>query len=415
MANVENLKIGNNTYGIRDKNTLRSLDSTLVEEVTIYGTYNGVEVSNGEVFTSETGKFQEFTKVQETGETSFTEFGTFPQSQVFAANKIIKNGSPLYMAVGDTNKCYTSTDGLSWAQKGYLTADCSANQPVCKNGVWFVRGTYSEDDGVTWASSTAGISYSDWGVAGDYFYTKFTNGYTLSTNGKDFTSHSFSGFNALIYDGTDYVLLANYVIYKTKTPEDETSWEEYASLPQYIYAQDLSYNNGKYYLSYRSAGDWKTYFYVSSDLNNWTAFSQAFGGNRDTYTSISFVGDLVILIVFPTNYSTSTMYQSADFGQTFTELTNSNPRTKVVGDELWYITGGKTYSLNPNPHWKYSLTDLSGTGTGDSAPTSSTEGYIGKLYVTTGGAVYICTGVSGSTYTWKQISTGEVLSGGSNN
>jgi len=42
-------------------------------------------------------------------------------------------------------------------------------------------------------------------------------------------------------------------------------------------------------------------------------------------------------------------------------------------------------------------------GSGDSAPTSSTEGYVGKLYITSGGAVYICTGVSGSTYTWSQI------------
>lgn len=40
---------------------------------------------------------------------------------------------------------------------------------------------------------------------------------------------------------------------------------------------------------------------------------------------------------------------------------------------------------------------------GASAPTSSTVGYVGKLYITTGGAVYICTGVSGSTYTWKKI------------
>lgn len=37
------------------------------------------------------------------------------------------------------------------------------------------------------------------------------------------------------------------------------------------------------------------------------------------------------------------------------------------------------------------------------APTSSTAGYVGKLYITSGGAVYICTGVSGSTYTWSQI------------
>ena len=53
----------------------------------------------------------------------------------------------------------------------------------------------------------------------------------------------------------------------------------------------------------------------------------------------------------------------------------------------------------------YSLKDLSGVGSGDNAPTSSTEGYVGKLYVTDGGAVYICTGVSGSTYTWAQITT----------
>lgn len=39
-----------------------------------------------------------------------------------------------------------------------------------------------------------------------------------------------------------------------------------------------------------------------------------------------------------------------------------------------------------------------------SAPTSADEGYVGQLWITSGGAVYICTGVSGSTYTWVQVS-----------
>lgn len=41
--------------------------------------------------------------------------------------------------------------------------------------------------------------------------------------------------------------------------------------------------------------------------------------------------------------------------------------------------------------------------TGTSAPTTSTEGVIGQLYVNlTDGGIYVCTAVSGSVYTWKQ-------------
>ena len=51
---------------------------------------------------------------------------------------------------------------------------------------------------------------------------------------------------------------------------------------------------------------------------------------------------------------------------------------------------------------------------GTAAPTSSDAGSIGQLWIYSG-AVYICTDVSGSAYTWRQISLGISGYGGSNN
>lgn len=45
--------------------------------------------------------------------------------------------------------------------------------------------------------------------------------------------------------------------------------------------------------------------------------------------------------------------------------------------------------------------------TGSGAPTTSTVGTVGKIYEdTTNGKLYICTTVSGSTYTWEEVGTG---------
>lgn len=96
---------------------------------------------------------------------------------------------------------------------------------------------------------------------------------------------------------------------------------------------------------------------------------------------------------FTTFYMGTYEYNGGGFWGTFngnlylydTEITND-------GNVLW-----TPYAVSS----KSSITlDI---GTGDNAPQQSTEGYVGKLYVTSGGAVYICTGVSGSTYTWAQI------------
>lgn len=54
---------------------------------------------------------------------------------------------------------------------------------------------------------------------------------------------------------------------------------------------------------------------------------------------------------------------------------------------------------------------ISGTG----APTTSTVGTVGKLYEdTTNGDLYICTAVSGSTYTWEEVGAGGGGGGSSN-
>lgn len=69
-----------------------------------------------------------------------------------------------------------------------------------------------------------------------------------------------------------------------------------------------------------------------------------------------------------------------------------------------------SFSFN-NGQYEWVVVDIGKTiisadiGYNVSAPTSLTEGYVGKLYITTGGDVYICTSVSGGQSGWKQITT----------
>lgn len=375
MANVENLKIGNNTYGIRDKNTLRSLDSTKETEVSTYGTYDGVEVNNGEVFTSETGKFQEFSKVQESGKTEFTEKDTFPGSTGdINVTRIIKSvggiDTPFYMAVGD-GKCFTSNNGIfgSTPTSSVSTGSMSVG-PLYLNGVWVIRNSYgrpsySTDDGANWttysSNSYPSLDGTELYVLGDYFCSCGSGKYYLSQNGANWASYSYSGATSMAYDGKKYLLVASNKLYKTETPTDETSWVLVKDFTNPYIGHSVSfikYSNGKYYIGGKNTGNYNYYYNVSTDLDTWTAFSQAFGnGNRYTYASLLLLDDIVFIFIQDNN-GVYSGYQSNDFGQTFITLTNSRDSATAVGSELWYITGGKIYSLNPNPHWVYSLTDL---------------------------------------------------------
>lgn len=60
MSTVKNLKIGNNTYSVRDGNTYCSLSSEQETTLLSAGTYNGEGVQDGEIFNCADGSVKEF-------------------------------------------------------------------------------------------------------------------------------------------------------------------------------------------------------------------------------------------------------------------------------------------------------------------------------------------------------------------
>ena len=135
--------------------------------------------------------------------------------------------------------------------------------------------------------------------------------------------------------------------------------------------------NTKYYFKYIYDGDGGYSFSVSTDKENWTTHTW-------TGSAIS---------------STSPVYIGSSWDRSFSPLQGSvdlnDYSIKVNGTVVW-----TPYTITTNDKTEIKL-DI---GTGSNAPQQSTEGYVGKLYITTSGNIYLCTDISGSTYTWQQIS-----------
>ena len=122
MSNVENIKIGNTVYPIRDKNTLLSLSAAQATTLLNNGTYNGSDVDNDTIFTMEDGTFQKFEKEL-----------VPPGSYETVSSSLYGGGS------------YAFTTGTTIVRIGQL--GYSGGYPGAYVG-------YSEDDGYTWGIST---------------------------------------------------------------------------------------------------------------------------------------------------------------------------------------------------------------------------------------------------------------------
>ena len=157
-------------------------------------------------------------------------------------------------------------------------------------------------------------------------------------------------------------------------------------------------------------GDGKWQFLVSN--NGWIDISNYYG----TY-SVQGDTDYWLEFGFDTDYYNYYLKYSTD-GQNYTNDIIYNSTIGIMDTAIYLLSGwtglvyledvsiekGGSVWSTPYSESETNTLVLDVATNKSNAPTSADEGYIGKLWITSGGSVYICTGVSGSTYTWHQIS-----------
>ena len=369
LVSTFKFKGSSTAYTVRDANTLLNLNTTLKTEVETTGTYNGNEVANNTVFTSDDGSFKEFTKHQESGDTSFVDTGVaFPNSSNnFFTTKVTQSvggvDTDFYMAVGG-DYSYTLSDGGDWTLGGNpsATTDKFAT-PLYNNGAWVVKNAYgnvssSTNNGQSWTVQSSGDvrPATDMGVAGNYFWTSYEgqSQFSLSDDGVNWTTQYSNKTLSMVYDGTQYVSLRDGKIYTTTTPTDDSSWPEVTvTTAWWGSGRTMRYHRGKFYMLSSGYGNdgYQYVLNVATNPNSWSTKSQVFAGNSSS--RLLFIEDLIFV-----ERDNGELWQSDDDGETFVQLSNGNGKSTVVGNELWEIYGGKIYALNPNARWVYSLTNI---------------------------------------------------------
>lgn len=426
-------------YTVRDANTLRSLtpeQRTTLENV---GSYNGDTVIHDEVFLDTTGKFVLDTVTEVENVTNGYDIsGTAPSNSGTTRLGYFNNGEGINYVLlswydGGTAKMWYSSDKGATFTEGTI----NANVPQWGEAPW---NFYSTSKAVLYTNNIVG-------------------GCAITTNGTVWNDNTITlpetptTIYIRVFKDKFYIFdAAGWYIYS----EDGTNWSEKKTFPTvttisnivsnldaiYIFADGNVYKttdgdnwssgaSSNYYGTIIACGH-KVFcnavskYGQSSDGTSFTEVSgQPFGADntRNSY----FYVDGTYFTGYGTTYKTS--IDGVAWGETLQSIyvyegstifvscwgdrgqyNDTRGPTVAVGDTFLSGFGRypssnapKIFVINIGTSYVSTLTDLSGTGTGDSAPTSSTVGYIGKLYVTTGGAVYICTGVSGSTYTWSQI------------
>ena len=516
MANVENLKIGNTSYGIRDKNTYRSLSSAQATTLLSNGTYEGVDVDSGEIFTCDDGAIKKYTSTS-TYDANFTTGGgvtitdgvaTFPSGGAVFSDYTFnpssntwkikfsftpQNLSPLYgdyqviLGFGDVGITATAGKKIHLYISGITD---SYGQTSLTNGVKYdlelsFTGTeyvlkIKESTAIEWTtditvSSSSTVSSGAFTIGAEYKYGSYYNYWKGSIDLNDFTAEinnevvwtpyenvytrtltTLTGIKLtdITQAGTGIKFKEDDVIHYTLsgTPTVSSSYiASNFSESDKILPTMVGFNQTFQQLAHNQPWEFKT----KINLSTLDTFNAIFGGECGSWgcdfyvnssnkiaMNLSSNGGGYDISGDGTLYGTTTLAANTDYwvkcGWTGTEyyaeistdgVNWTSGELSLTSSTAVYASGYATYigarcggyfhgSIDlsetsfdfNNGQYKWSVVDTGedaitldiATNQG-SAPSTSTEGYVGKLYITSGGAVYICTGVSGSTYTWSQI------------
>lgn len=242
-------------------------------------------------------------------------------------------------------------------------------------------------------NSTTGAGSSTGQVLSQYAVTNLLNG-RIKTNAGPPTSSTVGTVGQLLEDTT------NGKLYICTDATNPYVWEEVGT--------GGGSNTMVLYTNQNLPDAASSSYHLYSDVNLTTTVN-----TRDIYDCYKSGGDVVLFI------PTSSDNPGQIYGGYVTDL---HQITFDTDDDVYYVSFVvKEYNSNPKLYnysgsagnWEgktdfvdaVSPSALNGIITTNAgAPTSSTAGTVGQLLEdTTNGKLYICTGVSGSTYTWTEI------------
>lgn len=336
---VKSLKIGNNSYAIQDGNTLPALTAAQRTTLLSNGTYLGNSVENGVKFETDSGKFEQFSKVT-TGIT-FTASAKRNDNTSMSYCNLLTYGNGKFFGVSpydNTTQAVVSTDnGETWHS---FTLPMGGSWANCffVNGKFYLNARshsvmYCSADLETWDQINKPSSDSYVTNTGSYLVfvkkSATTNGCAVSYDyGSTWTMGNLP--NSITSDlnvtsdgnGNALAITPSYLFYSS----DGLNWTRVSNpLGKFPRA---SYANGRYLITWSNS----TTGYTSTDHGaTWTAVTVPFvSGNGD----ISYACNNLF---FATNNTT-----------------------------LYYSTDGETWSIaiqNSNSDFEYSASYSPDTGT----------------------------------------------------
>lgn len=399
------------------KDYYRSLSNEQATTLLDNGTYNGEEVTSGEIFTCDDGVIKEYIK-EDLG------FGIeaidYVDARIPCNKTVIENGVPVLYATNgtDTTTFLRSTDyGATWdsvsSNRGNLS--CYKQRMFYENGVFYVMRT-SDGDNMYLDVSTDNMQSWNSVYVGRAPWTYPATYYLVVNSTYIIVGSSYSGyyrqFRAPLSDLSSFTEVSDYSISRVYVFNDlfvctgkySSDCENWTNNNMSTQRPGVIFKDDKMYVQ---DGYTPAHLYSSSDGRSF-ASEGVFTSNT---TFNSFATFDTIDEVYAYNQTNGQFYYS-----TKSDLLNW---TKISDDfirggeyeDVWFVNNETCFEISQSSvtrrgivggQYNRSLSILN-IGSGASAPTSSTVGYVGKLYVDDSGNAYICTGVSGSTYTWKQI------------
>lgn len=327
MANIEKISVGGTSYDVRDATTLQNLTSAQETTLLNTGTYNGTAVSSGTVFTTDEGKFKEFSASTPTitTKTSITMSGSHAGIGYFKgvyyqiqSNKCyysddncttwtsttianISSSSSAYiygpanngsLALVIVNSAIAgSSDGKNWEKLS--TVPTAFGNIYCFAGKFYITNNaynqlYSSSDGITWTQVAlpSGVSstFSITGTAtrlvvipaynSTWYYTEDngTNWTPFTPTGVAYSDPSVYTFSSNILGEKTFIKTGsvwNFTTDGTSYTQVSTSAINSLSFPTFDYCSAA----GLYVCSDNSSS-WGDKYYTSTDGVTWTEQSR---------------------------------------------------------------------------------------------------------------------------------------------